>query len=303
MTTVDQPFLRPAEGDGRNTQEPDRIQPEPGWRTAAAANSFSLRGGKLVSAPAAMVLIEPRGLNRECLVRYLNTVSDHPIRGFASVASWIAQMRPDEAAEDVCLVILSLERVGPDCFDDQLAELARHGIRAPIVTLSDKLDAGWVIEILGKGVKGVISQDIALDVAVQAMRLVIAGGVFIPADCLLVANGQQAAAIPKPASEANTFTSRQAAVVDLLRKGKSNKIIAHELGMRESTVKVHVRNIMKRLNAHNRTEVAYLTTKQGGGADDHPLPSGPAVDRRVRVQLASGSLELKPVDGSRIAQR
>jgi DNA-binding NarL/FixJ family response regulator len=55
----------------------------------------------------------------------------------------------------------------------------------------------------------------------------------------------------------NIFTARQAAVIDALRRGKANKIIAYELNMRESTVKVHVRNIMKKLNAKNRTEVAY----------------------------------------------
>ena len=57
------------------------------------------------------------------------------------------------------------------------------------------------------------------------------------------------------------FTTRQAAVIDALRQGKPNKIIAYELKMRESTVKVHVRNIMKKLNATNRTQVAYLVTQ------------------------------------------
>ena len=53
------------------------------------------------------------------------------------------------------------------------------------------------------------------------------------------------------------FTLRQAEVVQALRKGKANKIIAYELNLRESTVKVHIRNIMKKLKATNRTEVAY----------------------------------------------
>jgi DNA-binding NarL/FixJ family response regulator len=57
------------------------------------------------------------------------------------------------------------------------------------------------------------------------------------------------------------FTTRQAAVIEALRRGKPNKIIAYELKMRESTVKVHVRNIMKKLKATNRTQVAYLATQ------------------------------------------
>ncbi len=64
---------------------------------------------------------------------------------------------------------------------------------------------------------------------------------------------------PSPSVQKPTalFTTRQAAVVEALKRGKANKIIAYELEMRESTVKVHVRNIMKKLKATNRTEVAY----------------------------------------------
>ena len=54
------------------------------------------------------------------------------------------------------------------------------------------------------------------------------------------------------------LTEKQTAVVRALKQGKPNKIIAYELGMCESTVKVHVRNIMKKLKARNRTQVAYL---------------------------------------------
>jgi DNA-binding NarL/FixJ family response regulator len=53
------------------------------------------------------------------------------------------------------------------------------------------------------------------------------------------------------------FTMRETSVVEALRKGKANKIIAYELNLCESTVKVHIRNIMKKLKASNRTEVAY----------------------------------------------
>ena len=54
------------------------------------------------------------------------------------------------------------------------------------------------------------------------------------------------------------FTARQGAVIRALCSGKANKIIAYELNMCESTVKVHVRNIMKKLKAKNRTEVAVM---------------------------------------------
>lgn len=52
------------------------------------------------------------------------------------------------------------------------------------------------------------------------------------------------------------LTATQMAVGEAIRQGKANKQIAYELDIGESTVKVHIRNIMKKLNAKNRTEVA-----------------------------------------------
>ncbi len=51
----------------------------------------------------------------------------------------------------------------------------------------------------------------------------------------------------------------QRQILDCLRRGMANKLIAYELNMCESTVKVHIRNIMKKLKATNRTQVVYLT--------------------------------------------
>jgi DNA-binding NarL/FixJ family response regulator len=53
------------------------------------------------------------------------------------------------------------------------------------------------------------------------------------------------------------FTSRQIQVAKAIWEGKPNKIIAYELNMCESTVKIHARDIMRKLKATNRTEAAY----------------------------------------------
>jgi len=58
------------------------------------------------------------------------------------------------------------------------------------------------------------------------------------------------------APDRSTFTTRERHVIGAIKQGKSNKIIAYELSMCESTVKVHVRHIMKKLGARNRTAVA-----------------------------------------------
>ena len=64
----------------------------------------------------------------------------------------------------------------------------------------------------------------------------------------------------------SSLTGRQYEVLQCLQKGQSNKLIARELGMTEGTVKVHVRQIMRRLGATNRTQVAIFAT-QSAAAD------------------------------------
>ena len=59
------------------------------------------------------------------------------------------------------------------------------------------------------------------------------------------------------------LTSRECDVLRMLREGRQNKIIAFELGISESTVKVHLRNMMKKLHASNRTQVALGANSEG----------------------------------------
>ena len=62
-------------------------------------------------------------------------------------------------------------------------------------------------------------------------------------------------------SDGRDLTPRELAVIDLLREGKPNKLIARRLDMQESTVKVHGRNSLKKLNAANRTHAAFVVNR------------------------------------------
>jgi DNA-binding NarL/FixJ family response regulator len=115
-----------------------------------------------------------------------------------------------------------------------------------------------VLHAIEAGARGYIPTSLSIDIVVEAIRLIAAGGVFVPASSVVTASSLR----DKPAANGKDtqpiFTVRQTAVVKALCMGKPNKTIAHELNMRESTVKVHVRNIMKKLSARNRTEVALI---------------------------------------------
>src|SRR5262249_7462502 len=133
-----------------------------------------------------------------------------------------------------------------------------QGTELPMIVLSDVEDPDQIIDAIGRGARGYVPTSVPLEVVVGVMRLVRAGGIFIPASSLMAAKRSNDCTGTSRQSRSGLFTARQAAVVEALRRGKANKIIAYELNMRESTVKVHIRNIMKKLKARNRTEVAFM---------------------------------------------
>ncbi|HSC05816.1 MAG TPA: response regulator transcription factor, partial [Steroidobacteraceae bacterium] len=97
--------------------------------------------------------------------------------------------------------------------------------------------------------------------------MVCVGGTYAPADTLLTQSERAQDLAREPLIQG--FTQRQSQILDCLRQGMANKLIAYELNMCESTVKVHIRNIMKKLKATNRTQVAYLTRGFFEGAAPH----------------------------------
>jgi DNA-binding NarL/FixJ family response regulator len=134
--------------------------------------------------------------------------------------------------------------------------------------MSDSLQPGPAVELLREGVKGYIPATLSPRVAIEALRLVCAGETFIPSDLLRYATDESRHSTPTSDGDCvlQDLTARQNAVLKLLRCGKPNKIIAAELEITESTVKVYVRQIMKKLGAINRTHACYLL-QQGTDPD------------------------------------
>ena len=219
-----------------------------------------LAGSEIVGEPTVIVIIEPRVLNRECLARCLGAVSNQIVLAFSTVEDWLKE-RDTVTASVILLGIPGAPREAEA--RHQLSLLMQCTNPPPIAILSDVEEPEQIIEMLHAGVRGYIPTSLPLDVAIESMRLVRAGGIFAPASSLIAVRRSRETARPARLAGSGMFTARQAAVVEALRRGKANKIIAYELNMSESTVKVHVRNIMKKLRAKNRTEVAFMTTDQG----------------------------------------
>jgi DNA-binding NarL/FixJ family response regulator len=213
---------------------------------------------RVSNANGPLAVIESKAFQRECLSRCLKLATANDVVSFPTVEAMVAS----ERLPAISFVLLATDdNIEMSELRRQLGLLAQFVGTAPIVVLSNVEEPDAVLGALGSGAKGYIPTSAPLELAIEAMRLVKAGGVYVPASILLTARPPSVPAEPV-VNQPNylIFTARQRSVVEALRRGKANKIIAHELQMRESTVKVHVRNIMRKLKAKNRTEVAFLAS-------------------------------------------
>jgi DNA-binding NarL/FixJ family response regulator len=128
----------------------------------------------------------------------------------------------------------------------------------PVIVLTDSvaaLDPETVRAALGRRVRGFISTRSSDIRAVSTtLRSVMAGAVFVSAD--LLARHEATPAVPP-------LTRREMTVLSLLQEGRANREIARSLGMSENTTKVHIRNIMRKLGAINRTQAIYKFQRLG----------------------------------------
>ena len=164
----------------------------------------------------------------------------------------------DETIGSARLVIISLGETNTQESAEALSIISDLAPSLPTIVLSSKYDFEVMRAVIGCGAKGYIPMTMGFEITVEAVRFVLAGGTYVPAECLLSAI--LSAGTPSRPAASGAITGRELAVVRAIHQGKPNKIIAYELNMCESTVKVHVRHIMKKLRAKNRTDVAIKAT-------------------------------------------
>jgi len=121
----------------------------------------------------------------------------------------------------------------------------------PVAVISADEDPVRVAELLRLGVCGFIPKSDSANVIVNAVRLMLAGGTYVPPR--LMNGGGVAMPADAPTGERLGLTTRQYDVLRLLAQGMSNKLIARELGITEGTVKVHLLAVFRALAVRNRT--------------------------------------------------
>jgi DNA-binding NarL/FixJ family response regulator len=211
----------------------------------ARAESSRLRIGNAVISVA---VIDEKPFTRACIAKSLQALDERlRIISFASCEDYLRSTKP----QDLILYYAHQSLTNWSGLYSQLLRLLRI---VPVIILSDVDPLDSMLAIFESGARGFILTDqTTLEQIIEIIGLVKAGGIFVPPSSLTLRKLEKQFA-PKGVTSQQLGRS-EIAVLDRLKLGKANKIIAHELGMSESTVKMYIGRIMKKLKATNRTEV------------------------------------------------
>jgi DNA-binding NarL/FixJ family response regulator len=197
-----------------------------------------------------IIVVERCPFLRDCLAQCL----DHFVAGDISGCAQLSELPVIDPTGPPPFVLVSLLSTNKVETQSELDALVRLRSRARTLVLARNDDPAEARAAVNNGASGYISANASFDVFMLALKCVAAGSGYISVSCF-----NEAQRSPPGASRsgsAGEITGRELEVIQAIRQGKSNKVIAYELGMCEGTVKAHVRHIMKKLGSKNRTEVA-----------------------------------------------
>ena len=213
-----------------------------------------------------LALIDPKPFTRQAILNMLAAAFAERA-SLLSASSFRELFETIDSMEGLNFIILYIRSAGvtDNWVQEQLREIKAQLRDIAIIMMSDRDDTDDVVNALNNGIRGYIPTSSAVEVAIAALTLIEAGGIYIPAAALPAeasqiddASGLQ---IQLQTPQGLNLTSRELAVINLLREGNANKVIANKLNMRESTVKVHVRSILKKLSVNNRTHAAAVANR------------------------------------------
>lgn len=171
--------------------------------------------------------------------------------------------------EDPALLVVwqeAIDQPALDFLERQIAAARARYPDTPALAFIHCDDPAVLTRVFGLGIAVVDAKSATPDVALAAIRLAMTGERFASA-AFLAAGPRTERSDPMETDGAATaptswprtgITRRERQLLDKLDRGLQNKIIAYELGISESTVKVHLRNLMRKLKATNRTQVAFI---------------------------------------------
>ena len=200
-----------------------------------------------------ILIADDHVLFREGLRQLLRQLSDTVVVFDAADHDELLRLAAEHADADLALVDLNMPGKAPLA---GLAAMLAQSPTIPIVVLSASEDLDEVRRTLDAGAMGFIPKSETANVILSALRLVLAGGIYVPPMLM-----QKSSGLHGQHNDAG-LTPRQREVLQCLIMGKSNKEIGRDMSLSEATVKAHLAAIFRSLNVNSRAEATRVVEQR-----------------------------------------
>jgi DNA-binding NarL/FixJ family response regulator len=215
-----------------------------------------------------ILVVDDHPLVRDAMASLLRQLADSVT--ILEAADCASGLDLAHAHHDIDLVVLDLNLPGIRGFE-ALDRFHCEQPTLPVVILSMIRDRDTVTQAIKRGAMGFIPKVSAKDVIVNAARLVLSGGVYLPPEVVTENGGMFGPSEILHSARSLSdlgLTPRQGQVLALVMQGKSNKEICRVLGLAERTVKVHVTAVLTALKVSTRTQAVVAANQLGLSADN-----------------------------------
>ena len=208
-----------------------------------------------------ILIIEDHVLVREAMALTLAQLGEGVVCQQASSASEALTLLEADSDCDLLVVDLMLPEINGFSF---LGVIAKRFPDIPALVVSALDDRESIQRAMKAGASGFVSKASPSNTLIEAVRTVLAGGVFTPETASTGEGGQRTRRAASQAfAERFQLTAAQGRVLELVAQGKSNRDIAELLGLSEGTIKVHVSAILRALGVTSRAQALLMMTRAG----------------------------------------
>lgn len=207
-----------------------------------------------------IILIDDHTLFRSGIETMLKSLE--PDTAINNYSDCVSAIQTEKEPENVNLILLDYNIPGSDT-KSNIEDIRKNFEIAKIVIVSGEDDPNKIILAIDAGVSGFIPKSSEPQVLIAALKLILAGGVYLPSEVLRYQGSQNLtnSAVEKANNPLEKLTSRQLEVLKHVIDGKNNKTIAREIDLSLGTIKAHLSAAYSVLGVSNRTEAVVLASK------------------------------------------
>ena len=205
-------------------------------------------------APSYRILIaDDHPLFREAIARVVG--DGFPGSELLETADLDATLAVTADEEDLDLILLDLNMPGMSGLTG-LLQLRNEAPTIPVAIISVEEDKNVMLQAVSCGAVGFLTKSSPKEQLIKAIAQILEGNSYLPSEIMRAS----AARAHEPnersisAEQLETLTRKQIQVLERMTRGESNKMIAYNLNIAETTVKAHVSAILRKLGVSNRVQ-------------------------------------------------